>query len=246
MRDRNNYKLLFICLCGLFSLNITLPARSQKDSPLNISKLAIKRQENETLENSYPINRFTDEELISQAIENLWIDRYFKNKDSFKKKDNAIAQPKQRIVSDFYEGLAKFEQDGKYGYVDEQGNIAVAAKYDEAGNFSEQLAAVVLDGKSLFIDGAGRVVITLKDYDAYSNYREQHMAFGGDLPFVDYLYTLSEFNNGVAEISKPKLPRDYQYKTQEEANAAKEFLCNAIDRTGKIISEDRLCDIESI
>ena len=246
MNDRNNRKLFLVCLCGLLSLGITLPARLQNDSSLNISEPSIKRKENEALEEVYLMDRFTNAKSTSEAIKNFWVDEYCENKDSSKEKDNAIAQQKQRIVSDFYEGLAKFEQDRKYGYLDEQGNIAVAAKYDEAGNFSEQLAAVVLDGKSLFINGAGRVVITLEDYDAYSNYREQHMAFGGELPFIDYLYTLSEFKNGVAEISKPKLPRDYQYKTQEEANAAKEFLCNAIDRTGKIIREDRLCEIESI
>jgi len=151
-----------------------------------------------------------------------------------------------RIVSEFHEGLAKFEQDGKYGYVDKEGNIAVAARYDDAGDFSEQLAAVVLDGKSFFINGAGKVIISLEDYDVYTNFVEI-LANSGDASalYYDYLYSLSEFKSGISH-SKPKLPRDYEPKTIEEAYAPKEFLCNSIDRTGKILAEDRLCEIKSM
>ena len=225
MSDRNSFKILLWNFIGLVVLEIFISVYlKQKSMAANVYKI---NKQQKTVE-----------------LTNLKSDRHSYEilNDLFNKKDKGI---KLKVVSQFYEGLAKFEQDGKYGYVDERGNIAVAAKYDEAGNFSEQLAAVVLNGKSFFINGTGRIVITLKDYDAYSNYRDRHMAFGGELPFIDYLYTLSEFNNGVAEVSKPKLPRDYQYKTQEEANGEKEFLCNAIDRTGKILGEDRLCEIKS-
>lgn len=81
---------------------------------------------------------------------------------------SASESQKYNRVGEFYEGLALIEQNGKYGYIDTQGNIAISPQYDEAGNFSEGLVAVVLDGKSFFIDAAGNVVITLKDYDAYS------------------------------------------------------------------------------
>ena len=157
---------------------------------------------------------------------------------------SASESQKYNRVDEFSEGLALIEQNGKYGYMDTQGNIAIAPQYDEAGNFSEGLVAVVLNGKSFFIDAAGNVVITLKDYDAYTNYREE--IIGGGSPNHYYLYSLSEFNNGVAEVSKPELPKDYQYQTIEEANGSKSFLCNVIDRTGRILSEDRLCEIESV
>ena len=157
---------------------------------------------------------------------------------------SASESQKYDRVGEFSEGLALIEQDEKYGYVDTQGNIAIAPQYDEAGNFSEGVVAVVLNDKSFFIDAAGNVVITLDGYDAYTNYREE--IIGGGSPNHYYLYSLSEFNNGVAEVSKPELPEDYQYQTIEEANGSKNFLCNAIDRTGKILDEDRLCEMKSV
>ena len=157
---------------------------------------------------------------------------------------SASESQKYNRVDEFSEGLALIEQNGKYGYMDTQGNIAIAPQYDEAGNFSEGLVAVVLDGKSFFIDGAGKVAIALKDYDAYTNYREE--IIGGGSPNHYYLYSLSEFNNGVAEVSKPELPKDYQYQTIEEANGSKSFLCNTIDLTGKIRGENRLCEIKPV
>ena len=157
---------------------------------------------------------------------------------------SASESQKYNRVGEFSEGLALIEQNGKYGYIDTQGNIAIAPQYDEAGYFSEGLVAVVLDGKSFFIDAAGNVGITLDGYDAYTNYREE--VIGGGSPNHYYLYSLSEFNNGFAEVSKPELPKDYQYQTIEEANSSKSFLCNAIDRTGKILDEDRLCEIKPV
>lgn len=157
---------------------------------------------------------------------------------------SASESQKYNRMGEFSEGLALIEQNGKYGYIDTQGNIAIAPQYDEAGNFSEGLVAVVLDDKSFFIDGAGNVAIALKDYDAYTNYREE--IIGGGSPNHYYLYSLSEFNNGVAEVSKPELPKDYQYQTIEEANSSKSFLCNTVDRAGKTLDEDRLCEIKSV
>ena len=147
-------------------------------------------------------------------------------------------------VGEFSEGLALIEQNGKYGYIDTQGNIVIVPQYDEAGNFSEGLVAVVSDGKSFFINGAGKAAIALKDYDAYTDYREE--IIGGGSPNHYYLYSLSEFDNGVAEVSKSELPKDYQYQTIEEANSSKSFLCNSINRTGKILDEDRLCEVKPV
>ena len=69
--------------------------------------------------------------------------------------------------------MALIDRNGKYGYIDTQGNIAIAPQYDEAGNFLEGLVAVALDG-------ARKVAIALKDYDAYTNYCEE--IIGGGRP----------------------------------------------------------------
>lgn len=52
----------------------------------------------------------------------------------------------------------------KWGYKDENGNIVIPAKYDEAWSFSEGLAHVKINGKWGFIDKTDKLVIPAK-YD---------------------------------------------------------------------------------
>ncbi len=60
------------------------------------------------------------------------------------------------------EGLARFEKNGKWGYVSISGEVIVNAKYDMAYDFSEGLAAVKLGDKWGYIDPRGNVVIQMK------------------------------------------------------------------------------------
>ena len=62
------------------------------------------------------------------------------------------------------EGLARIERDGKYGFIDNTGQVVIPPKYDLAWDFSEGLARVSQNGKYGFIDKTGKVVIPLK-YD---------------------------------------------------------------------------------
>lgn len=55
--------------------------------------------------------------------------------------------------------LFPFTVNGKGGYIDRQGRVVVAPRYDEVRPFSEGLAAVSIDGEWGFIDGSGTVVI---------------------------------------------------------------------------------------
>ena len=48
---------------------------------------------------------------------------------------------------DFSEGFAAVELDGKWGFVNENGEEVGPCEYDEVGDFSEGFAAVELDGK---------------------------------------------------------------------------------------------------
>ena len=48
------------------------------------------------------------------------------------------------IVKDFAEGLAAVREDGKYGYIDKAGDVAIPFIYDSAESFSNGLASVVL------------------------------------------------------------------------------------------------------
>lgn len=59
---------------------------------------------------------------------------------------------------DFSDGLARVVLDGKYGYIDAEGNLVIPAKWDDAGAFNNGRAWVVSDGKVRIIDTTGNVV----------------------------------------------------------------------------------------
>jgi tetratricopeptide (TPR) repeat protein len=61
---------------------------------------------------------------------------------------------------------AAVEVNGKWGFVDKDGNMVIDAKYDGARSFSNGLAAVKISGKWGFIDINGDVVIEADYYDA--------------------------------------------------------------------------------
>ncbi len=50
-------------------------------------------------------------------------------------------------------------KDGKWGYIDQAGKIAIAPQFTQAGEFSEGLATVSLDGKWGYVDQSGAIVI---------------------------------------------------------------------------------------
>lgn len=57
------------------------------------------------------------------------------------------------------EGLARFQQGDKWGYIDLKGNIAIPAIYEHAQYFSEGLAAVKQDDEYFYIDTQGKTAI---------------------------------------------------------------------------------------
>ena len=69
------------------------------------------------------------------------------------------------------EGLARIERDGKYGFIDNTGQVVIPPKYDLAWDFSEGLARVSQNGKYGFIDNTGKVVIPL-NYDWVGSFSE--------------------------------------------------------------------------
>jgi hypothetical protein len=71
---------------------------------------------------------------------------------------------KYDLEGEFHEGRASVRLDGKFGFVDEEGNEVIPLKYDGVGNFREGRAAVNLNRKWGFVDLQGNEVIPLK-YD---------------------------------------------------------------------------------
>ena len=62
------------------------------------------------------------------------------------------------------EPLYPVRENGKWGYIDRQGHVAIAPQYTAASGFSEGLAAVEVNNKYGFIDRYGKMVIKPK-YD---------------------------------------------------------------------------------
>lgn len=62
-------------------------------------------------------------------------------------------------VSSFSEGLAAVRFEGRYGYIDERGEMVIAPQYDLASGFYQGLAEVLIGDKTGVIDRAGRFVL---------------------------------------------------------------------------------------
>jgi len=79
-------------------------------------------------------------------------------------------------IPKFCDGLARVrqEQDGKFGYIDKSGNVAVNVEYEYAGNsftgeFTEGLIRVCKDDKWGFVDKSGNIIVPI-DYDYVLNF----------------------------------------------------------------------------
>ena len=71
-----------------------------------------------------------------------------------------VVAPKYEYLDLFSaEGLARFEDHGLWGFVNEKGEEVIPAQYDNANNFSDGLAVVKVGGMYGFIDATGKMVI---------------------------------------------------------------------------------------
>lgn len=86
------------------------------------------------------------------------------------KSGNYVVEPVNRapllhfdnMQFDYHEGLAMLEVNGKYGFMDLAGNIAVQPEYENAWYFSHGLARVNKNGKCGYINQSGEMVIALQ------------------------------------------------------------------------------------
>jgi hypothetical protein len=62
-------------------------------------------------------------------------------------------------VSEFHEGRASVELDGKYGVIDADGKVVVTLIYEWVGDYKEGRASIRLNGKRGFVDLNGNVVV---------------------------------------------------------------------------------------
>ena len=57
------------------------------------------------------------------------------------------------FVNEFHNGLAAFNRDGKYGFLNTDGTVFIEAQYDYASDFSEGVAVTVVGGEWMESDG---------------------------------------------------------------------------------------------
>jgi hypothetical protein len=62
-------------------------------------------------------------------------------------------------------------QNGRYGYIDAAGKLAIAPQFDDAENFSEGLAAVMVGGRWGYIDTTGQTIVPFR-FDSATEFSE--------------------------------------------------------------------------
>ena len=108
----------------------------------------------------------------------------------------------------------KSNQDGKWGFVDKDGNEIIPCKYDSIQDFSEELAAVMLNGKWGFIDKTGKEAIPCK-YDAADSFHEG----AAKVKFEEREFNIDKTGNEVTEPQKESTPADKAEKDKDTAPA---------------------------
>ncbi|AFY33466.1 WG repeat-containing protein [Calothrix sp. PCC 7507] len=143
--------------------------------------------------------------------------------------------------TNFSEGLAGAEVNKKYGFINKNGELVIAAKFDEIRNFSSGLAAVKIGDKWGYIDKTGKLVIPVQYLQEPANFMEDvaKMILEDKIGFIDktgnLLFTVAypgaksfvvnNFSDGLAAV------RIDSEKT------------GFIDKTGKFIIEPQTYEI---
>lgn len=123
-------------------------------------------------------------------------------------------EPKFTSAYDFREGMARFWEQGKFGFIDKIGKAVAPAQFDSASDFHEGMAYVRIDGKYGFIDKNGSTVIPMQ-FERVQPFSDSAAAAQRDKlwGFIDrkgqwiieprYQW-VREFRNGLAWVSEPK------------------------------------------
>lgn len=129
---------------------------------------------------------------------------------------------------EFQEGVISFDENGKFGFKDEAGEIVIPAKYDAVGVFSEGLARVTINGKDGYINHSGELVIPAI-YD-FTMYFSQGLAVACKGGKYGYIYPSGE----VAIPFEYENAKDF-FEPNGFAAVRKNGKEGLIDREGKIV-----------
>lgn len=141
-----------------------------------------------------------------------------------------------RALTVFMENTTQYlypaRKDGKFGFINQQGQVVIGFEFDGAYSFSEGLAGVFMGGKVGFIDTIGNMVITPR-FDTTSGFSEGfagvrsggkggYVNRSGDFVIPPVFYMADGFENGLARVMK-------------EVGSKGSF----IDQQGKVVVEGR-------
>lgn len=128
---------------------------------------------------------------------------------------NMAAIPaKYQFADRHYQGLARIQQNGKWGFIAFSGKEIVSPMYDDAQNMKDSLAAVKLNDKWGYIDRTGTVVIPFQYAIATSFNEDRAAVFNGEYwgfinkkgyLGIDYIFGYDEnvypqFKGGLANV----------------------------------------------
>lgn len=124
--------------------------------------------------------------LAASAQNTLTPKRDAEGKWGYMQFDQWVIQPRFEAAGTFGDGLAPVKLNGKYGYINRNGQNIIPYKYDFASMFCEGLARVRLNGKYGFVDTSGQQVIVFKYNDA-TDFKDglASVSIGGKTGFID-------------------------------------------------------------
>jgi hypothetical protein len=146
-------------------------------------------------------------------------------------------------VGDFYEGLARFERDSVWGYIDESSNVVIQPQFLWAEEFSEGLAKVQVtgtvlgyDGRWGFIDKTGKVVIAPVYGKTYLGDDGPDSAFHDGLAKIEVDYKNGYIDKTGRVVVLPQFSLAYPFSEGLAAVTKTESMDNGwgyIDTTGR-------------
>jgi len=137
----------------------------------------------------------------------------------------------------FHDDLLAVSFNGKWGYIDAQGNIKLGFEYEQAMNFWEGLALVKQYGKWGFINTFGHTVIPCIFEHAESFYEELALVkYNGKWGFIN---KVGEF------VIQPQFEDGKSFSEGLAAVKAANDLFGYIDKTGQIVIEPQFKSVLS-
>lgn len=179
-------------------------------------------------------------------------------------------EPESGGIGFFSNGLAVARINGKYGYIDKTGKLAIPPQYEEAGAFSDGLAPVQVGGKWGFIDTSGNLIIKpqFTMVESFSEglakvWIDNRVGFidrTGKLVIPNNFESANSFSDGLAivqvdqqwsfidktgKLLMPPQPHFLSSFSEGLAAIAVNGKYGFIDKTGKIVIEPQFEEVRS-